>query len=194
MDGKPSEKLESQPAVPPLNDKLIANELVRARKVLGWTQSELHQRTGISRETIKQYETGRHLPGAREIGLLSTALGISPNRLLLGSDDFNPPPSVFEGMIEHHALAEYKNFMKFMILYQMLLPAERKALFTLIEPILVGRLGGVEFSKAMELSEAAATLAAPMGAEISKKLGEEFEKKSVTQRAKEMREATKQTK
>jgi hypothetical protein len=112
----------------------------------------------------------------------------------LGSDDFNPPPSVFEGMIERPALDEYKNFMKFMILYQMLLPAERKALFTLIEPILVGRMGGAELAKAMALAEAAATLAAPIGAEISKKLGEEFDKKPVTQRVKEMRETAKRTK
>lgn len=143
MDENRNEKPAGKPAAPSLSRDSIAHELTHARKILGWTQMELHQQTGISRDTIKQYETGRNLPGAREIRLLSAALKISPNRLLLGADEFVTPASPLKGLInaENNPVNAdgFRSYMQFMGIYTFLLPAERAAILTLIEPILLSR-------------------------------------------------------
>lgn len=148
MDENRNEKPASKPAATPRIVDSIANEISHARKVLGWTQMELHLQTGISRETIKQYETGRNLPGAREIRLLSSALKISPNRLLLGTDDFSTPASPLEGLKNAENNPEnpdgFRSYMQFMGIYTFLLPAEKAALLTLIEPILLSRKNAEE--------------------------------------------------
>lgn len=147
MDENNNEKPAGKPTPTQLKNDSIANELVNARKVLGWTQTELHQRTGISRETIKQYETGRNLPGAREIRLLSAALKISPNRLLLGTEEFAAGVSPLEGLAKAGEPGEdegYRAYMQFMGVYSFLLPSERAAILTLIEPILLSRKSAQE--------------------------------------------------
>jgi len=177
MDKKLNEELAASPAPAPRKDDSIAIELVRARKVLGWTQNELHQRTGISRDTIKQYETGRHLPGAREIRLLSAALGISPNRLLLGADEFQLAPSLLQGLMDDASGDDLKIAYRFVILNGMLTPIERNAVLTLIESILTGRQGGDKgiresFAAIDEVSALMTTLWAPVK-EAMRKRGQE---------------------
>lgn len=195
MDEKPNEKPENQPAAAPIKDESVANELVRARKVLGWTQNELHQRTGISRDTIKQYETGRHLPGAREIRLLSAALGISPNRLLLGSDEFQLAPSPLQGLMNDAQADDAKKMFRFMVLYNMLTPAERNAVLTLIEPILTGRKGGEkEIRKAFAAMDVVTEYAAPAITGMAETIEESFDKKTTAKMNREIRAALKDAK
>lgn len=66
---------------------IIAIELRRAREAKGLSHSELNRLTGISRTVLYGYEVGRTKPGAREIKLLSEALEVTPNRLILGTDE-----------------------------------------------------------------------------------------------------------
>jgi len=69
----------------------VAIELRRARESLGLSHSDLHRQTGISRPVLFGYEAGRTKPGARELRLLSEALGVSPNKLLFGTEEpFKP--------------------------------------------------------------------------------------------------------
>lgn len=194
MDKKPNEELEA-PLAAVSKDVSVASELVRARKVLGWTQNELHQRTGISRDTLKQYETGRHLPGARELRLLSAALGISPNRLLLGSDEFQPAPSLLQGMLSDAEADEAKKMFRFYILYNMLTPTERNAVLTLIEPILTGRQGGEkEIRKAFAAMDVVSQHAAPAIDGMMGAMEETFDKKTAAKMNREIRAAIKDAK
>jgi transcriptional regulator with XRE-family HTH domain len=75
---------------PPSDDSLeaagIANALIKARSALGLTQVQLSDLSGISRSAIKAYETGRNMPGSRELKALCKALRLSPNVLLFGTD------------------------------------------------------------------------------------------------------------
>jgi transcriptional regulator with XRE-family HTH domain len=195
MDGKLNEKPENQPAVPVLKDESVASELVRARKVLGLTQNELHLRTGISRDTIKQYETGRHLPGAREIRLLSAALGVSPNRLLLGSDEFQLAPSPLQSLMNDAEADDAKKMFRFMILYNMLTVAERNAVLTLVEPILVGRKGGdKEIRKAFAAMDVVSRHVAPVLTDMQENMVATFDKKKTAELNRELRAAVKETK
>ena len=80
---------EVTPVRAPANEAdLISIELQLARSTSGLSISDLSKLTGISKTVLHGYERGRTKPGAREIRLLSAALNISPNRLILGNDVF----------------------------------------------------------------------------------------------------------
>ena len=122
----------------------LAVELVRARKDAGWTQNELHQRTGISRDAIKGYESGRNMPGSRELRVLCEALGVSANRVLWGRDDFQAAAGPVKGIFADPAMEQATLALRMFILVGLLTKQEQEAIFTLIEPIIVGRKGGRE--------------------------------------------------
>lgn len=65
----------------------IATELKIAREAKGYSFADLHRLTGLSRTALHQYESGARKPGARELVLLCKALEVSPNRLLLGTEE-----------------------------------------------------------------------------------------------------------
>lgn len=93
----PRKKIVKKQAAPDLSGKLdlVAIELRRAREAKGLSHSDLHRQTGISRPVLFGYEAGRTKPGARELRLLSEALGVSPNRLLFGTEEpFKPQPGL----------------------------------------------------------------------------------------------------
>jgi transcriptional regulator with XRE-family HTH domain len=64
----------------------IANELIKARTEKGFSQARLAEIAGVSRSAIKGYETGKNMPGARELRALCLALKVTPNLLLFGSE------------------------------------------------------------------------------------------------------------
>src|SRR4051812_31321179 len=77
----------ADPNAPAQDAMSIASELIRARDERGITQAHLAELSGVSRSAIKGYESGRNMPGARELKALCQALAVSPNRLLFGAED-----------------------------------------------------------------------------------------------------------
>ena len=73
----------------------ISFQIQRSRVDAGLSIVELSKQTGISKTVLHGYERGRTKPGAREIRLLSAALRVSPNMLILGTDSFDENPTVF---------------------------------------------------------------------------------------------------
>lgn len=76
---------------PPPDDskesKSIASALIKARNERGYSQAQLAELTGVSRSAIKGYETGKNMPGSRELKALCLVLGVSPTALLYGSEE-----------------------------------------------------------------------------------------------------------
>lgn len=66
---------------------VVAVRIRQARERKGLSFSDLHKVTGISRTALHDYESGRTKPGARELGLLCEAMRVTPNWLLLGTED-----------------------------------------------------------------------------------------------------------
>lgn len=64
----------------------MASELINARTERGFSQAHLAEVSGVSRSAIKGYESGRNMPGARELRALCQALHVTPNRLLFGTE------------------------------------------------------------------------------------------------------------
>lgn len=64
----------------------LATEIRKAREAKGLSLADLHRLTGMSRNTLHQYESGARRPGAKELKRLCEVLEVSPNRLLFGSE------------------------------------------------------------------------------------------------------------
>lgn len=94
-------------------------ELKSAREAKNLTFSDLSRATGISRTALHDYESGRSKPGARELVKLCEALQVTPNRLLLGSE--NPIPGTSGVLVALLNLSREKP-EKALALSMMLLP------------------------------------------------------------------------
>ena len=52
---------------------IIARQVIRDRKAVGWTQAELANRAGVRQETISRIETGKHSPGLKTMAKIDRA-------------------------------------------------------------------------------------------------------------------------
>lgn len=77
----------------------IAVRIRAARESNGMSQSELHNKTGLSRTVLINYEAGRHKPSARELKLLCDALEVSPNYLIYGTEETHSKSDSFTDLI-----------------------------------------------------------------------------------------------
>ena len=78
-----------------ISDNDIGLRIKSARESLGFSQIDMHNKTGLSRTVLINYEAGRHKPSAREIKLICDALHLSPNFLIYGTET---PHIIKEGL------------------------------------------------------------------------------------------------
>lgn len=76
-------------------DDGISLRIKAAREAKNFSQIDMHNKTGLSRTVLINYEAGRHKPGSREIKLICDALQISPNYLIYGNEE---PHKVEDGL------------------------------------------------------------------------------------------------
>jgi ribosome-binding protein aMBF1 (putative translation factor) len=80
LTGEPPE-----PELPPANERgnypaldtmraLLARDLIRSRRALGWSQAELARRAGVRPETLNRIEQGKHSASVATIDKLDKAL------------------------------------------------------------------------------------------------------------------------
>lgn len=80
LTGEPPE-----PELPPANERgnypaldtmraLLARDLIRSRRVLGWSQAELARKAGVRAETLNRIEQGKHSASVATIEKLDKAL------------------------------------------------------------------------------------------------------------------------
>ena len=61
---------------------MFKDNLVSMRKMQGYSQDELADRIGVSRQTLSKYETGESLPDIEKCRLLANALDVSIDDLV----------------------------------------------------------------------------------------------------------------
>ncbi len=125
---------------PATEPDLIAIELTAARTRAGLSVIELSKLTGISKTVLHGYERGRTKPGAREIRLLSGALNISPNRLILGNESFETDTPRFTSIYRKLKARPELGFMLAFMYVPMVSPLldedELGSLMTLVESLI----------------------------------------------------------
>jgi transcriptional regulator with XRE-family HTH domain len=145
----------------PDQDLSFASELIKARTELPMTQAQLAEVSGVSRSAIKGYETGRNMPGARELRSLCGALRVTPNRLLFGTE----APLFGDSIADRFGAVMRADPEDAMLLRvrlatvaQMLSHDEAAALLTLGTSIAVARHGAERVEKALEDARLMATV------------------------------------
>lgn len=127
----------------PVESLGFASALIKARTDKGMTQAQLSEESGISRSAIKGYETGRNMPGARELRWLCKTLEISPNLLLFGTET----PFKRVGPWPHGAKLEPNSFeadkKALALLADLLTPFEVGSLVSLIHSLASARHGAI---------------------------------------------------
>lgn len=107
------------------------------------------QKKGISTATLKGYEDGYYRPGARELRLLSLALGVSPTWLLFGTETPGKAgrarPSSFTLAKAIDAIPDRKRAAAMVMFLSRMKRDERDAWINLIEISLRARWGDQRF-------------------------------------------------
>lgn len=143
------------PQLPPLPENIsFASELIKARNELGLTQIQFSSKCGLSLSAIKAYESGRNLPGARELRELSQALQLSPNKLLFGKELPFEPRSVMGSVIDSESEDDAVSRVRATLLLFMLASDERESILTLARSLAIARHGQEEVQRQLATGDA----------------------------------------
>lgn len=122
--------------------KSVAAEVRKARERADMTVTDLHRITGISRTVLQAYEAGRFVPGSMELKKLCQVLNVTPNRVLFGEEtplETKPLLASFVGDVNRAA-----GTTKLAVVFQILSSEEVSSLLSLVESIVIARVGGVK--------------------------------------------------
>ncbi len=130
------------PHLPALPDEItFASELIKARGELGLTQAQLAEKSGLSLSAIKAYESGRNMPGARELRELCQAVQVSPNKLLFGTELPFKDRGIGDMLVDGDSDEQAVMRVRLAMLTGMLASDERQSIYTLAKSIAVARHG-----------------------------------------------------
>ena len=60
----------------------LSDKIIKLRKQNGWSQEELAEKTGVSRQAVSKWESAQSVPDIEKILLLSELFGVSTDYLL----------------------------------------------------------------------------------------------------------------
>ena len=87
---------------------MLNERLKEYRKKKGWTQDDLAERSGYSRSSIINWETGKRAPRTVDIDKLAIVLGIPPRKLLEDDSDTQNDNITISGGILPEGLGQTK--------------------------------------------------------------------------------------
>jgi transcriptional regulator with XRE-family HTH domain len=120
----------------------VSAEVRKARERADMTVSDLHRETGISRTVLQGYEAGRFVPGGMELKKLCQVLKVTPNRILFGEESPLENKPLLASYIGD--VSKATGTAKLAIALQVLSSEELAALLSLVESIVIGRVGGAK--------------------------------------------------
>ena len=136
--------------LPPLPENIsFASELIKARNDLGLTQSQLAGKSGLSLSAMKAYESGRNMPGARELRELSQALQVSPNKLLFGKELPFEARTVLDALTNGESEDELVSRTRATMIFCLLASDERESIMTLARSLAIARHGVEKVKEAL---------------------------------------------
>ncbi|MDY6308835.1 MAG: helix-turn-helix transcriptional regulator, partial [Oribacterium sp.] len=71
---------------------ILAEKIVNLRKQAGWSQEELAEKLGVSRQAVSKWESAQSIPDLNKVLLLSEVFSVSTDYLL--KDDSDVPGEV----------------------------------------------------------------------------------------------------
>ena len=139
---------------------ILADKIIDLRKKAGWSQEELAEKLGVSRQSVSKWEGAQSIPDMNKILQLSELFGVSTDYLLKDSmeaseplpaaDDDRDEGTVFVSMEEANAFLAYKQESAPRIALGVLL--------CILSPITLILLGGAQESGHIALTEMQAAM------------------------------------
>lgn len=123
---------------------------MKARGAIGLTQTQLAANSGVSLSAIKGYETGRNMPGVRELRDLCRVLRVTPNRLLYGVEAPFPSLDAADPAKTPGDKGQSVHRGRISALVHMLSFDESFAVYTLAKAIATARFGEKEVRASLE--------------------------------------------
>ena len=68
---------------------ILADKIIDERKKNGWSQEELADKLGVSRQSVSKWEGAQSVPDLQRILEMSKLFGVSTDYLLTGTDNTN---------------------------------------------------------------------------------------------------------
>ena len=96
---------------------ILADKIIDLRKKAGWSQEELAEKLGVSRQSVSKWEGAQSIPDMNKILQLSDLFGVSTDYLLKDSLEASEPVptqdaetegTTFVSMEEANAFLDYK--------------------------------------------------------------------------------------
>lgn len=94
---------------------ILAEKIVNLRKKMGWSQEELAEQLGVSRQSVSKWESEQSLPDMDKIVKMSTVFSVSTDYLLkdeLSDLDVNPQVDKEESGLRRVTMEEASRFME----------------------------------------------------------------------------------
>lgn len=138
---------------------ILADKIIDLRKKAGWSQEELAEKLGVSRQSVSKWEGAQSIPDMNKILQLSNLFGVSTDYLLKDSLEAAEPAQVqddgaegaaFVSMEEANAFLDYKQESAHRIALGVLL--------CILSPITLLLLGGAQESGRIVLTEMQAAM------------------------------------
>ncbi len=139
---------------------ILADKIIELRKKNGWSQEELAEKVGVSRQSVSKWEGALSVPDLDKILLMSQIFGVSTDYLL--KDEFGEPeytetksaPAEEETPLRRVSMEEAVSFLE---VKKETAPKIALAVFLcVISPITLILLGGLSDSGVIAMSENAA--------------------------------------
>ena len=140
---------------------ILADKIIENRKKNGWSQEELADRLGVSRQSVSKWESAQAMPDMKKILLLSEVFDVSTDYLM--KDDIEALPGIEFTPIDD-GLGETVRRVSMEEASAFLTNNERAAeristgvMMCILSPILLIVLGGLADAEFIPLSEAVAS-------------------------------------
>lgn len=94
---------------------ILADKIIELRKKSGWSQEELAEKMGVSRQSVSKWEGALSIPDLDKILLLSEIFGVSTDYLLkdeLGDEIPAPKEEISESSFRKVSMEEANNFIR----------------------------------------------------------------------------------
>ena len=138
---------------------ILADKIIDLRKKAGWSQEELAEKLGVSRQSVSKWEGAQSIPDMNKILQLSELFGVSTDYLLkdsmeaaetVPSQDTDAEDATFVSMEEANAFLSYKTESAPRIALGVLL--------CILSPIALILLGGAQESGRLAITEMQAAM------------------------------------
>ncbi len=136
---------------------ILADKIIENRKKNGWSQEELADRLGVSRQSVSKWEGAQAVPDMKKIIQMAEVFGVSTDYLLRDDIEVATPPDVppvdngLEETVRQVSLEEASAFLEFN--EKAAVSISTGVMLCILSPVLLILLGGLAEAEKISLSE-----------------------------------------